>query len=160
MRNPFLGRALNPAASLRIFCLPYAGAGSSRHFCWSAFFPPNVEICPILLPGRETRMKEPAFDELQTLVYTLAEALLEALDRPFALFGHSMGALVGFELARCLRREVNLLPFHFFASGCRAPHLPETDAPVHTLPHEELWRASGRWTAPRARPSTIPSTWR
>lgn len=138
MRNPFLAKTLNQDSVLRIFCLPYAGAGSSRYFRWSTHFPANVEICPVLLPGREGRLREPAFNDLQTLVHTVADALVGALDRPFALFGHSMGALISFELARCLRRELNVLPFHLFVSGSRAPQLPDPDPQVHALPDAQF----------------------
>jgi medium-chain acyl-[acyl-carrier-protein] hydrolase len=138
MGNPFLAKSLNQDSVLRIFCLPYAGAGSSRYFRWSSYFPADVEICPVLLPGREGRLREQPFNDLQSLVHTIADALAGAIDRPFALFGHSMGALISFELARCFRRELNVLPFHLFASGHRAPQLPDPDPHVHRLPDAQF----------------------
>jgi surfactin synthase thioesterase subunit len=138
MPNPYLARPLDSHALVRIFCLPYAGAGASRYFRWNSYFPSDVEVCPILLPGREARLKDPPFSDMQTLVYALAEALLPALDRPYAVFGHSMGALIGFELARCLRREMQCTPVHLFVSGHRAPHLPDAMDPMHHLPDHEF----------------------
>jgi medium-chain acyl-[acyl-carrier-protein] hydrolase len=134
----YLRGQLDPYAHLRLFCLPYAGAGTSRYYRWAAHVPRELEICPLLLPGREERIGEEPFTVIDLLVESLAEALVPALDRPFALFGHSMGALVAFELARLLRRGLGVLPLALFASGCRAPHLPDTDQPLHHLPPDEF----------------------
>ncbi|MGH9396576.1 MAG: thioesterase II family protein [Terriglobia bacterium] len=138
MRGLFLSRRPNPDAQLRLFCLPYAGAGASRYFRWASYFPPEIEICPVLLPGREGRINEQAFTDLNSLVEALTEALVPEMDRPFALFGHSMGALISFELTRSLRRSPNLLPIHLFASGHRAPQIPAPAARLHGLPWPEF----------------------
>jgi medium-chain acyl-[acyl-carrier-protein] hydrolase len=106
-----------------------------------------VEVLPVQLPGREARFREPAFTRLAPLVEALAGALRPYLDRPFAFFGHSMGALVAFELARRLRRGTGLQPVCLFASGCGAPQARDTETPIHTLPaaefREELRRLDG-----------------
>ena len=138
MATRFLSRPVNPDAAIRLFCLPYTGAGSARFFTWARYFPAEIDVCPVQLPGREERLADPPFAEMQRLVYAVAEGVIHALDRPFAIFGHSMGALVGFELARCLRRELGLSPLHLFASGSRAPHMPPADESVHELPDDEL----------------------
>jgi medium-chain acyl-[acyl-carrier-protein] hydrolase len=107
----------------------------------------TLDICPVQLPGRPARLKEPALTRLQPLVQTVAEALLPYLETPFAFFGHSMGALISFELARHLRREYSLQPAHLFVSGHRAPQIPNTDPPTYNLPEaeflEELRKANG-----------------
>jgi surfactin synthase thioesterase subunit len=90
----------NPQARLRLFCFPYAGGGAAVFRGWVDRMPGIVEVCPVQLPGRETRMKEAPFNRLSTLVPAAAQALLPYLDKPFAFFGHSMGALVSFEIAR------------------------------------------------------------
>lgn len=128
----------NPQASLRLFCFPYAGGGGSAFGSWSNYFPAQVEVCPVQLPGRESRLKETPYKRLTLLVDVLAEALLPALDKPFAFFGHSMGALIGFELTRYLRQRAMPQPIHLFAAGARAPQLPDTEPPVHHLPEEEF----------------------
>jgi medium-chain acyl-[acyl-carrier-protein] hydrolase len=97
-----------------------------------------VEVCPVQLPGRENRIAEPAFDRLPPLVQALADAVEPWLDRPFAVFGHSNGALVGFELARTLRARGRPGPVHLFASGRRAPDVPAERAPIATLPEPEF----------------------
>lgn len=77
-------------------------------------------------------------DSMPCLVRALAHGLEPHLDRPFALFGHSMGGLVGFELARYLRRRGGPFPIHLFASGCRAPQLPPTEPPKYRASDAEL----------------------
>src|SRR6185436_18636157 len=98
-RTPWLAyRKLNPGARLRLFCFPYAGGGSSVFYKWSEILPPSVEVCPILLPGREHRFKEPLFTRLPELVRAIRQALESYLDKPFVFYGHSMGGLMGFEM--------------------------------------------------------------
>ncbi len=84
----------------------------------------GVEVCAVQFPGREARIAESPVDDLPRLVPMLREALEPYVDRPFAFFGHSIGALVSFELARELRRSGGIEPTHLFVSGCPAPHLP------------------------------------
>ncbi|WP_438041477.1 thioesterase II family protein [Sorangium sp. So ce128] len=137
-RDPWVGvpRA-NPAARLRLFCAPYAGGGSSIYSAWWRELPAHTELCAIKLPGREARMSEPPFERLTPLVQALATALEPWLTKPFALYGHSLGALVCFELARELRRRGAPLPRHLFVSGRRPPHVRGSD-PLHGLPEPEF----------------------
>ncbi|WP_437654253.1 thioesterase II family protein [Sorangium sp. So ce1182] len=122
----------NPASRLRLFCFPYAGGGASAYSTWWRELPAHTELCAIRLPGREARMSEPPFDRLTPLVQALATAIEGWLTKPFAFYGHSLGSLVSFELARELRRRGAPLPRHLFVSGRRAPHLPVA-APLHGL---------------------------
>lgn len=128
----------NPQASLRLFCFAYAGGGALSFRAWSGSLPPTVEVCPIELPGRGTQVRLDPFTRLSPLVQAIAQALLPHLDKPFAFFGHSMGGLIGFELARLLRREYGLNPVHLFVSGRRAPQIPDSDPPIHALPDFEF----------------------
>jgi medium-chain acyl-[acyl-carrier-protein] hydrolase len=105
---------------------------------WSKYLPDSIEVYTANLPGRSNRFKEPAFYNLNTMVEAIDEAILPYLDKPFAIFGHSMGALISFELTRRLRANRNLLPAHLFISGRRAPHLPNTDPITYNLPDLEL----------------------
>jgi medium-chain acyl-[acyl-carrier-protein] hydrolase len=135
------------AARLRLFCLPYAGAGASVFRPWLNAFGDHIDVCAVQFPGRETRLSEKPATDMPVLVDALARGLEPHLDRPFALFGHSMGGLVGFELARHLRRRGGPTPLHLFASGCRAPHLPPKE-PLKYLGsdpelREELRRLGG-----------------
>jgi medium-chain acyl-[acyl-carrier-protein] hydrolase len=81
---------------------------------------------------------EPPFTQLEPLIQELTPVLLPCLDKPFAFFGHSMGALVSFELARILRKKYDLSPVHLFVSGRRTPQVPDPDPPIHTLPEPEF----------------------
>lgn len=131
---------------LRLFCFPYAGGAASAFRTWTKDIPEDIEICPVQLPGRETRFSEPAFTKFPPLLEAMEPALLPYLDKPFAFFGHSMGALIGFELARYLHDKHDLSPCHFFVSARRAPQLPEPH-PLYNLPEfmfiEELRRLNG-----------------
>jgi medium-chain acyl-[acyl-carrier-protein] hydrolase len=127
--------------SLRLFCFPYAGGGASIFRPWtdtSGILPAEVDICPVCLPGREIRLREPLFTSLPPLVETLSHALEPFMDVPFAFFGHSMGALISFELARYLRRIHHQGPAHLFISSHPAPQLPNSNTPFHDLPEPSL----------------------
>jgi surfactin synthase thioesterase subunit len=127
-----------PEARLRLFCFPYAGAGALIFRTWSDGLPADVEICPVQLPGRGTRVRELPFTQLSPLVEALAQALAPLLDRPFAFFGHSLGALVSFELARRVRRQYGVHPVRLFVSAGRAPQIPHRGPPIHALPEKEF----------------------
>ncbi|MGV2826967.1 beta-ketoacyl synthase N-terminal-like domain-containing protein [Myxosarcina sp. GI1(2024)] len=123
----------NPHARLRLFCFPYAGAGASIFQTWANELPSEIEVCSIQLPGRESRLGEVPLTRLKPLIQNLLPALKPALDIPFALFGHSLGALLSFELIRELRRQNCPLPTQFFVSGSKAPQLPDLNPPIHHL---------------------------
>jgi medium-chain acyl-[acyl-carrier-protein] hydrolase len=126
-----------PDATLRLFCFPYAGGNASTFQKWAGRLPPDVAIYAIQLPGRVNRLKEPPFTRIPPLVEVLSAELLPLLDRPFALFGHSLGALVSFEIARQLARS-DRTPRHLFVSGRRAPYLDDQDAPRYLQNDEDF----------------------
>ncbi|HZU68578.1 MAG TPA: thioesterase II family protein [Ktedonobacteraceae bacterium] len=132
------GARPNPQARFRLFCFPYAGGGASIYRTWLNGLQAEVEVLPVQLPGRENRLKESPFDRFESLLEALVEALHPFCTVPFAFFGHSMGALVSFELARWLRRQYSLLPVHLFASAYRAPQTPIVGPLLHTLPEPAL----------------------
>jgi medium-chain acyl-[acyl-carrier-protein] hydrolase len=137
--NPWIGCPKpNPQARLRLFCFPYAGGGASIYRSWPDGLPQSVEVCAIQLPGRERRLLEPPFTNLGLLVETIAQSILPYLDKPFAFFGHSMGAKISFELAQRLLTNNTLTPTHLFISASRAPHLPTRRRPLHDLPEDEF----------------------
>ncbi|WP_435817855.1 thioesterase domain-containing protein [Micromonospora chersina] len=104
---------------MRLFCLPYAGAGASAFRRWQEAIGPDVEVLPVQLPGRENRINEdPRFD-----VAEVAEAIAARADRPYVLYGHSMGGRLGFEVVRELRRTGGPLPLRLYVGGARAPHV-------------------------------------
>ncbi len=124
----------NPQARLRLFCFAYAGGGAMIFRDWPKDLLPDLEVCAIQLPGRENRLREAALTRMPLLVRALAQEMLPSLNMPFAFFGHSMGALVGFELARHLRAQYQQLPIHLFFAARRAPQLSEALPQIHNLP--------------------------
>src|SRR5262245_34574163 len=128
----------NPGAALRLFCFPYAGGNSLIYRSWTEQLPLAVEVCAVMLPGREARLRERPYTCLPPLIEALAEALLPRLNKPFAFFGHSMGALISFELIRELRRNCGLAPAHLFVSGRRAPQIENNDPPTYNLPEGDF----------------------
>jgi medium-chain acyl-[acyl-carrier-protein] hydrolase len=121
----FSRNSLQPSSRLRLFLLPPAGGSALIFRGWEDAMPPGVDVCTINLPGRGVRLHEPLFTRLEPMVSGLGKSLLPILDRPFAVFGHSMGALVAFELSRFLRSVCGLGPVVLFASGGRSPDVPE-----------------------------------
>lgn len=132
------GYRARPQARIRLFCIPYAGGTANIFNNWPASMPVFVDVCPIQMPGRGARIHEPAYTQIAPLVTSLAASLDGLLDRPFALFGHSMGALVSFELARTLRRQGKSGPSQIFVSGSSAPQIPDPNPPVFALPEPEF----------------------
>lgn len=133
------------SVSLRLFCFPYAGGSAAAFRKWSTAFPPAIEVCPVLLPGREARLGEAAFSSVALLLEAFVPALVPHLDKPFVLFGHSMGALVAFELARKLKRESKPLPEHLFVSARAAPGFALPQSPLSHLPDEDFIHALSRF---------------
>jgi len=127
-----------PDAALRLFCFPYGGGGAGIYRSWVDGLPANVEVLAARLPGRETRIAEPPFTDVHELVRAATPHLLAQIDRPFALFGHSVGALAVFELARHLRKTHNRRPVRLFVSGRGAAHIPDPNPPIHALPEPEF----------------------
>jgi medium-chain acyl-[acyl-carrier-protein] hydrolase len=133
-----------PQSRLRLFCFPYAGGGAQIFRSWPDKLPEAVEVCAIQLPGRGPRMMDKPFKRMPALVSALTDQLLPLFDKPFALFGHSMGALISFEVARRLQSKHAVEPLHLFVSGLGAPHVPSREHPLHDLPEAELLKALKR----------------
>ena len=117
----------NPSAHFRLFCFPHAGGNASTSRSWHASLPSAVEVYGVQLPGRANRIGELALTRLADLVEGIGLAIRPLIDRPMVFFGHSMGALLSFELARWVRRHYGVQPIHLFVSGRRAPQLSELD---------------------------------
>lgn len=135
------------APSRRLFCVPFAGGGIGVYSGWQAAMPPGTEVLPIQLPGRERRLRERPYASMRALVADLFPAMLPKLDVPFAIFGHSMGAAIAFELALAAT-QAGKAPAHLFLSARRAPGSPPTHPPLFALPEELLLRETERLYGP------------
>ena len=133
-----LNKPLN--TGLRLFCFPYAGRGASVFADWSNYLPKGIELIAIQLPGRETRINELPFQSLSEMVDQIADEISGDAVLPYAFFGYSMGALVGFEVIRRLRQLKIQQPVRLFVCCFRAPQLKDRDPPIHLLPKPELIR--------------------
>ncbi|WP_330255817.1 alpha/beta fold hydrolase [Nocardia sp. NBC_00565] len=142
-------------AAVRLICLPHAGAGASSFNRWLGLFPPDIAAVRVQLPGREDVSHQQALRRVGDAVDGLLPQLTRSGDTRLALYGHSMGSLVAFELARALV-AAGRPPVHLFVSGRRAPQLPASRMPLHRLPDDDFaaalaamgaWGAAGRSSA-------------
>jgi surfactin synthase thioesterase subunit len=127
IKNKWIQHDTQQDVRLRLFCLPYAGGGSSIYRQWQQFMPKDIQVCKIQLPGRENRINEHAIDCMEELVQILSKQLSMYMDQPFALFGHSMGGMATYELARYLSKNTPYTPKHVFISGCRTPNVEDNN---------------------------------
>ncbi len=125
-----------PDPVCELVCFPHAGGGSSVFQTWQRHTD-VLRVSAVRLPGRESRLREPAIADLDALVDALAAALSGLTGRPYAFYGHSMGALVAYELTRRLRAEGLPLPRGLFVAGMDAPQRLDLDR-AHDLPRDEL----------------------
>lgn len=149
-----------PESACTLFCLPYSGGGASMYYGWQRLLGPRVEVAPIHLPGREDRDDEP----LSHSAEAIAAAVADRADRPYAIYGHSMGARLGFEVIRALRRQGAGLPFRFYPAACLPPDtawpftrcvgLPDDDF-LNVLA-ERLNAPAKAWTIPEIRKLMLP----
>ena len=122
----------------RLVCFPYAGGGAAAFHPWGRVAPKALDLCTVLLPGREARLVEEPVERLVPLVETLATVLAPLLVPPFALYGHSLGAVLAYELAREIGRRGGPSPRALIVSGRNAPHLPDRRPQLHRLPRREF----------------------
>ena len=127
-------------AKLRLFCFPYAGGGASVFRNWQGLMRDEIAIVPARLPGRESRTSEQPLDRIGSMVEAVAEAIGPYIAEPFALFGHSMGAMIGFELARWLRRRSQPMPLALLVAGARAPQFRRDHVPAAVPDDDEFLR--------------------
>lgn len=119
-----VGRMTAPHARLRLICLPQAGGSAASFAPWRLTPPPGVELATVELPGRGVRSAEPVPDTLEELADAVLDGIAGELREPYALFGHSFGALIGYELAVRIRRRGLTPPAALLVSASRAPHTP------------------------------------
>lgn len=132
-----------PGAPVRVYCLPYAGAGAGSYRHWPSELPDWFEPVAVRLPGRESRLRERPHERMDDLIAALTSQVYADVGkvRRYAVFGHSLGALTAFELVRALRDRGAAPPAHLFVSGRCAPHVPDTVTRIAHLPDAEFLAA-------------------
>ncbi len=142
MSSPWFvhGTVKNLDARWRLFCFPFAGGSGYEFRTWGEQLP-GVEVLGVFYPGRASRYTTPLIDNLEEMVASIEHELADYMDKPFAFFGHSLGALIAFELTRRLRGRGSAVPELLFVSACDAPHLLPKLPLVHHLPDNEFLEA-------------------
>lgn len=134
----FRARRREGRASLTLVCLPHAGGGASMFKNWQTRLPVAVDVFAVQYPGHEGRWGGALCSDASEIVEPLTRAVETEVETAYALFGHSLGALVAFEVARAMRRRGGREPVHLFVSGSRAPDAPGERPPLHTSDDAEL----------------------
>ena len=123
--------------ALRFFCFPYAGGAAQIYKDWHTHLPANVQVCGIQYPGRSSRFTEPLVQDPMDYVNAMRREIKPFLDKPFVIFGHSMGSMIAYELTRALQED-GFAPRRLLVSGRGAPHCPKTREDYHPLPDGEF----------------------
>lgn len=126
-----------PQARLRLFCFPYAGGAAPIFRPWPQSLSEDIEVMALRLPGKELRLREQPYRSVDEVIANIVPALRPLLDKPFALFGHSMGATLAYELSKVLIND-DIKPQHLFISACRSPITPRRKKTMHNMPHNEF----------------------
>lgn len=122
----------------RLFCFPYAGGSAAIYKPWPELLTASVEVQAVQLPGRSGRMEETPVDDIEQVLEALLFAIEPFTDLPFAFYGHSMGALLAFEVTKRLWAEHRVGPTHLFVAARRAPHQPSRNQTLHEQPTEKV----------------------
>lgn len=136
--NPWIVSHPRPGARLRLVCFAYAGGSAASFLDWAPALPPEVALCAVQLPGRGARFREPALSDMSLIVQELARVLGAAVDLPAVYFGHSLGSLVAFEVARAIVRHGGHAPRRLLFAGCHAPGYRSAGGELHLKDDEAL----------------------
>jgi len=123
---------------INLFCLPFAGGSKTAYYRFTELAPEALTIIPLELPGRGTRYSEPLLTDLHAMVDDIMAQIRPRLSQPYALYGHSMGALLCYLLAKRIAQEKLNAPLHLFLTGKGAPSILFNRKIRHLMPQEEL----------------------
>jgi len=136
--SPWLLRVPRPDAAFRLFCFCYAGGNAASYLPWQGKVDSAIEICALQPPGRGARLFEPPLGTMDVMVSAVSAVVDRMDDLPFAFFGHSLGALVAFELAHYRAQRGLRVPVHLLLSGCLAPGSRSEPKNLHLLDDARL----------------------
>jgi medium-chain acyl-[acyl-carrier-protein] hydrolase len=136
--SPWLWHHGKPDAPMRLFCFPYSGAGASAYRSWGPHLNDDIELWTIQYPGHESRVTETLIENMDAMCAALQEEIGPYLDRPYAFFGHSMGALLAFAFSQKRMHDNLPQPRALYISGCPAPQMWNPEESIIDLSDEEL----------------------
>lgn len=128
----------NPQAILRLFCFHYAGGNASVFRNWADYLEQPVELIALQLPGREERFNEALITDFALLIDKLVNIIIPYLDKPYVVFGHSLGTIISFEWIKALKKRQVKQPLLYIPAGRQAPHYPDKEPSIYHLPEEEF----------------------
>lgn len=134
----FLKFKSNPGSKIRLFCFHHSGGGASTYYRWLDHLSTEIELIAIQLPGRENRFSEPLATNIEDIIVNLSEGFSLYKDKPYIIFGHSLGALIGFEFVKAIIHLYSMLPSQIIVSAARAPHLTYRRKSLSQLDNESL----------------------
>ncbi|MBD2767191.1 thioesterase [Hymenobacter sp. BT664] len=123
---------------IELFVFPHAGGHKHNYSLFAPLFPANISLNILEYPGRGERVQEPLLEDREELVDYLCEQIISRSHTPYAFWGHSMGATLGYAVARRLKLLGYSLPLHLFASGRQAPSVEPAET-IHNLPSKDFW---------------------
>jgi surfactin synthase thioesterase subunit len=136
--SPWLVCRPQPHSRRRLYCFSYAGGSAANYAGWQTALDHTVEVHAVELPGRGTRFGEAPVTDLQIVIDTITDVIAVQDQRPFAFFGHSLGALLAFEVARQLQQRGLPTPYHLWVSGASAPRYRRDRSGIHLLEDDAL----------------------
>jgi surfactin synthase thioesterase subunit len=125
-------------SNFTVFLLPFAGGNSYSYNIFRELTPKRVSFIPVELPGRGTRMREPLMSDLDMLSADVFKSIKNKITAPYAIYGHSMGTLLGYRLAHLIIENGLPLPQHLFFTGRGGPSFPDNDVPRYLMNRDEF----------------------
>ncbi len=132
---------------IKLFCLPYAGGSATVYSKWRKYLDKDIKLCPIEMPGRSDRSTEPYYNSVEEAIDDITNIIMNELEEEseYAIFGHSMGSIMAYELV-CRFKEKNLKPpMHVFFSGRYPPNIKKERTYKHLLPDAEFEQEARRF---------------
>lgn len=123
---------------IKLFCIPHAGGSAASYFRLREFMDKNIEVIPIELAGRGKRYDEKFYISIDEAVKDVYKCIKDDINCEYAIFGHSMGSLIAYELVHYIKSLKRNLPINIFFSGRKAPNVAYENNFIHKLPDESL----------------------
>ncbi len=126
-------------SEINLFCLPFAGGNKYSYRLYNEQAPPFLKLIPLELPGRGARIREPLLTQVDAMVDDMFAQMKPHLHKPYAIYGHSMGAMLTYLITRRIVEEkLYNKPLHLFLTGCSGPSARDINQKRHLLPKNEF----------------------